>query len=106
MFAQHRNAAFVEPLESRRLLSTTIGTLTFVKIADGITLPGGGTITPSLTARGTLVLKGDGEANIIAVRKSGATYQISTGGDEHVFSFDAANVKRILIEGQGGNDRL
>jgi Ca2+-binding RTX toxin-like protein len=63
----------------------------------------------SLTSRGTLVIHGTGDADVIAVslrRGSVIVSRLPAGAGVSVYQiFAAAKVKRVLIEAGGGDDR-
>jgi hypothetical protein len=87
-----RRSVSLEALEGRRLLAVA------QPLADNITI----------TSRGTLVVKGTDEADVIAVQRSGGAVTVSFGVGEGVTAvkvFLGAETKRVLVEAGGGDDK-
>jgi hypothetical protein len=91
----------LEPLEHRRLLSLTLDVVgevgtTLVQVSDLV----------HITKRGTLVLKGTGEDDVISVSRQGNGIVMRRNGTGLSLGIDATRVKRVLVEADGGDDRV
>jgi Ca2+-binding RTX toxin-like protein len=115
----------LEPLESRRLLAAspfvapltidmrTPGSPTSVPAIAFVSDNGNGLVThlltpdtqSHLTSKGTLVIEGGEDDDVIAVKRIGQLYLIDRGNGTAGY-VNASGVKRLLIEADGGDDRV
>jgi hypothetical protein len=94
----------MESLESRRLLSSGVLTLTRAfEINNGSVafVPYGNDVTKT----GTLVVKGTAAADSISVIRDGKWIKYTTG-DNTTRLIEQSKVKRVLVEGGSGDDRI
>jgi Ca2+-binding RTX toxin-like protein len=103
----------IEPLDSRRLLSTGAA---FTASAPGVTVFATGTtatvweaVGSTITRTGTLVVKGTAEADRLSVIRDGNKFKVThsqPGANIVTVVIDAARVKRVWVEALGGDDRV
>jgi len=110
MARQRKSLVSFDSLENRRLLSGTAGPATRPMTAITIHAIAGpsslvvGSGSLLVTKTGTLVIKGGDAADVIVVNSSSSTGARIRIGDANAVI--PSGVKRLLIEANGGNDRV
>jgi hypothetical protein len=117
-----KNSTHFQSLESRRLLSSgslTLSSGTLMSSSGRLTLSSGTTspifvssgtlfltqVGNDVTKTGTLVVKGTAADNSISVIRDGKWIKYNTG-DGGIRIVDQSKVKRVLVEGGSGDDRI